>query len=59
MVPARLYAIDYMAACSPAIFKVGRYDAPVFNLVFRDNPEKPASPVSAFRELVKLMEKIV
>ena len=59
LVPARLYAIDYMAACSPAIFKVGRYDAPVFNLVFRDNPEKPASPVSAFRELVKLMEKIV
>ncbi|MBO4466558.1 MAG: hypothetical protein J5745_00450 [Bacteroidales bacterium] len=59
LIPARLYAVDYMAACSPAVFKVGRYDAPVFDLVFRDPPENPVSPVEAFRALVKLLEKIV
>lgn len=52
------FALEYMAACSRAHFKVGRYDSPVFDLVFNDTPDKPLSEITAFNEMVKIMEKI-
>ena len=58
LVPAESYALNYMAACSRARFKIGRQDSKVYDLVFRDTPEKPISQRDAFREIVKLMEKI-
>lgn len=52
------YALEYMASCSRARFKAGRSDAPVFDLVLRDTPEKPLSEFEAFQEIVKLLDKI-
>ena len=57
LVPAQLFTLDYMTASSRACFKVGRYDFPLFNLVFSDS--KDLSQVDAFREIVNLLEKIV
>ena len=54
LVPARLFALDYIAACARSRLKVGRYDAPVFDVVF--NGECPQA--QAFGEIVKLLEKI-
>ena len=53
------FALEYMASCSRARFKVGRYDAPVFDLVFRDTPDKPLSEADAFTEIIKILDKVV
>lgn len=58
LVSAESYALEFMASCSRARFKVGRQDSKVYDLVFCDTPEKPLSQKEAFREIVKLMEKI-
>lgn len=49
------YALEYMASCSRARFKAGRYDAPVFDLVFcaGNLPE-----YDAFLEIVKILDKV-
>lgn len=49
------YALEYMASCSRAHFKVGRYDAPVFDMVFR---AENLTEDEAFLEIVKLLEKV-
>ena len=49
------FALDYMAASSRARFKVGRYDTPVFDLVFR---AENLSEYDAFLEIVKLLDKV-
>ena len=49
------FALKYMASCSRARFKVGRYDAPAFDLVFRA-PE--LTEADAFLQIVKLLEKV-
>lgn len=59
LLPAQIFALDYMASCSHARFKVGRYDSPIFNLVFRDSAENPIPQPAAFVEIVKILEKIV
>ena len=58
LIPAQVYAIEYIAACSRARFKVGRFDSKVFDLVLREAPENPIPQVNAFGEIVKVMEKI-
>lgn len=59
LLPTQLYSLDYTAACARACFKVGRYDSPYYDFVFRDKPGKPLSQPEAFGEIVKLLEKIV
>ena len=59
LLPVHLYAIEYVASCARARFKVGRTDSKVFDLVFRDKQEKPLPQPEAFEEIVKLLEKIV
>ena len=58
LVSAESYAMEYMASCSRARYKIGRRDSKVYDLVFCDTPEKPLSQKEAFGEIVKLMEKI-
>lgn len=52
------YALEYMASCSCARFKVGRFDSPVFNLVFKDTPDKPLTEYEAFLEILKILDKV-
>ena len=52
------YAHRFIAAASPARFKAGRLDLPVFNLVFRDPEGRSLPERDAFGEMVKLLEKI-
>ena len=59
LLPAQVFALDYITACARSRFKVGRYDSPLFDLVFKDSPENPIPQPDAFREIVKLLEKIV
>lgn len=59
LLPGQIYTLDYLAASSRSRFKVGRYGSPLFNLVLMDNTEKPISQVEAFREIIKILEKIV
>ncbi|MBO4341219.1 MAG: hypothetical protein J5835_07315 [Bacteroidales bacterium] len=54
LIPAPTYAIEFMASCSRARFKVGRWNSPVFDLVF----DAGINETDAFAEIVKLMEKI-
>ena len=49
------FALEYMAASSRARFKVGRYDAPVFDLVFR---AQNLTEHDAFLEIVKILDKV-
>ena len=49
------YALEYMATCSQARFKVGRFDAPVFDLVFR---AENLTEYDAFLEIVKILDKV-
>lgn len=55
LVSAPSYAQEYMAGCSRARFKVGRYDAPAFDLVFRSDS---LSQLEAFLGIVKLLDKV-
>lgn len=52
------YALEYMASCSRARFKVGMTDSPVFDLVFKDTAEKPLTEFEAFLEIVKILDKV-
>ena len=60
LLPAADYPLEYMVRCSTARFKVGRGQLPgnVFDLVALDPPGQALSQADAFREIVKLLEKI-
>lgn len=54
LLPMPSYALEYMAACSCAHFKVGRTDSPVFDLVLNAD----LNEADAFTEITRLLEKI-
>ena len=54
LLPSSSFALEYMAACSCAHFKVGRTDSPFFDLIFSAD----VNEADAFTEITRLLEKI-
>lgn len=54
------FTIEFMAAISPAKFKVGRHQVRgnIFDLVVENGPDQPSSQAEAFAEITRYIETI-
>ena len=60
MFPRNEYAVEFMAKCSRARFKIGRFQLPdnTFDLVIKDPAGRAYSEAEAFREIAAFLRKI-
>ena len=60
MFPRNEYAVEFMAKCSKARFKIGRFQLPdnTFDLVIKDPAGRAYSEAEAFREIAAFLRKI-
>ena len=60
MFPRDEYAVEFMAKCSKARFKIGRFQLPdnTFDLVIKDPAGRAYSEAEAFKEIAAFLRKI-
>ena len=60
MFPRNEYAVEFMAKCSRARFKIGRFQLPdnTFDLVIKDPAGRAYSEAEAFREIAAFLRRI-
>ena len=60
MFPRNEFAVEFMAKCSKARFKIGRFQLPAntFDLVIKDPAGRAYSEAEAFREIAAFLRKI-